>query len=244
MKNLGRTRRSLSLTPLLNPSEYVPVYANKITINGDDVEGPPKKVAVDIPEKREFIRNSSATSTRKFQRNTNNSTRRSLYSDSSSSVDSCEAIYSLYRPVSYSHMADVVAPASNSDPVVAAAKASATEKSTVTVRSSDLNYRSIKLKRKQLKPINNIDGTDAVYESYFQLHRSRTEDNISKIVILDDEPETNLKRQEMKSCEVLTNKFEDEDEQAENRIRILINNGVASSSSAKKSNESHNEGKK
>lgn len=206
-RNGERTRRSLSLTPL-TPCEYVPVYANRITINGDDIDTLPSKQRAtrDMDTEMKFVRNTPTTSTRKFTRNANGSTRRSLYCDTTE----CEAIYSLYRPVSYSHISELGA----CNKITAAEK----EKTTiVTVRSSDVNYRSIKLKRKQLKPLNDDSPLMG------QLHRSRTEDNISNIVV-DDEPET-LKRMEMKSCEVLS-KF-DEDLEEKNRIRIMVKNNNA-----------------
>lgn len=238
-----RTRRSLSLTPFHNPSEYVPVYANRITItnNGEDIESLARNNSVAFAqthkepeitdgihsESRDYIKNTNPSSSRRFQKNSHAS-RRSMYCDSTDPSEN-EAIYNLYRPVSYSHISEL-----NSN-VITLKDSSSSSKETSdiskkhTIRSSEVYYRSIKIKKRQLKLVN-CDGEAPVTN----LHRSRTEDNISNITV-DDEPcsaDANiatgtLKRTDMKSCEVLSTLNVDEkpieDHKNDNRIRILVN---------------------
>lgn len=272
--NVERTRRSLSLTPLYNPSDYVPVYANKITIknNGEDVDIFPRNSSLmssnriikdnemnDLSEKKEFIRNTNTpimtTANRKYQRNTScNTARRSLYSDYTFDNNINEAIYNLYRPASYSHLSEL-------SPTTIATVSSTTstttivqqdddnddncdtndimvDKPTITIKSSDLNYRSIKLKKRdrQLKLSTTTTHNDDNY-TLGELHRSRTEDNISNIVIDDDEDEiqtnncSTLKRSDMRSCEVLNREESPYKELGteDNRIRILVNDQQSNS---------------
>lgn len=265
-----RTRRSLSMIPLHNPCEYVPVYANRITITngGDDFEifsrnsnalGS-KRLVKDTdaaPEKKEFIRNTNSGTTsshhqnnRKFQRNAacNTTNRRSLYCDSTFDNNSSnEAIYNLYRPASYSHLvesttATTTTPkqfsnngSSNNYSNLVKLNQLGDKSTTVIIKSSDLNYRSIKLKKreKQLKLSSSLSSDSAnditiLGGGLGQLHRARTEENISNIAV-DDEPIINncLKRSDMKSCEVLNRDETNEDANEKlndyNRIRILVN---------------------
>lgn len=265
-----RSRRSLSLTPLSNPCEYVPVYANRITIKngGDDFEISSRNARCNASdarppeaEKKEFVRNANSVfqqNNRKFQRNVNtNTNRRSLYCDSTFDNNSSnEAIYNLYRPASYTHL--VESPSSSASTPkqfsnnghnnnnnnygnLVKLNQLGDKSTTVIIKSSDLNYRSIKLKKreKQLKLSSSLSSDSAneitVNGGGGQLHRARTEENISNIVV-DDEPIINnrLKRSDMKSCEVLsreeTNEDEDEKLNDNNRIRILVNEHSSTSS--------------
>ncbi|XP_063697305.1 putative uncharacterized protein DDB_G0282499 [Culicoides brevitarsis] len=255
-----RTRRSLSMTPLHNPCEYVPVYANRITIKngGDDFEMHQQQHRLGTknvdaePEKKEFfIRNAAShQNSRKFQRNLQSAhNRRSLYCENSASSPSSfdigngnEAIYNLYRPASYSHLVDASTSTSpkrfsdNNYGNLVKLNQLGDKSTTVIIKSSDLNYRSIKLKKreKQLKLSSSseedpIERCDDVITVNGGLHRARTEENISNIVV-DDEPITqnslNKQRSDMKSCEVLSrncDENDDDEKQNDNRIRILVN---------------------
>lgn len=267
-----RSRRSLSMTPLHNPCEYVPVYANRITIKngGDDFEissrnalGAKCRVkdadaTLPEPEKKEFVRNAHShlhPNNRKFQRNSNtNANRRSLYCDSTFDNNSSnEAIYNLYRPASYTHLVELPTSTTttpkqfsnngNNNNLVKLNQLG-DKSTTVIIKSSDLNYRSIKLKKreKQLKlssSLSSDSASDITVNGGGQLHRARTEENISNIVV-DDEPIIGscLKRSDMKSCEVLsrdeTNEDEDEKSNDNNRIRILVNEHLSSSNATAK----------
>lgn len=295
IKAAERTRRSLSMIPLHNPCEYVPVYANRITIKngGDDFEmhsnakrlAAKKDEAIVLPEteRKEFIRNTLPThqqNTRKFQRNLQTANnRRSLYCDStfdSNNINSNEAIYNLYRPASYTHLVETSPSTTtpkqfsnngnnNSYGNLVKLNQLGDKSTTVIIKSSDLNYRSIKLKKreKQLKLSSSLSSSDDSANEIItvnscgggQLHRARTEENISNIVV-DDEPITNmnncLKRSDMKSCEVLSRNDDDneadEDEKSnDNRIRILVNEHSPSSSistaTTTNNNSSYVEGK-
>lgn len=283
IQNVERTRRSLSLTPLYNPSDYVPVYANKITIknNGDDIDIFPRNSSLmssnrivkdnemnDLSEKKEFIRNANTsimtTANRKYQRNTScHTARRSLYSDYTYDNNINEAIYNLYRPASYSHLSELsptaistIANTISTTTIVQQDEEDnydtntndiMVDKPTVTIKSSDLNYRSIKLKKRdrQLKLSTTTTNNNDDNYTLGQLHRSRTEDNISNIVIDDDEDDcqtnncSTLKRTDMKSCEVLNREESPYKELGteDNRIRILIND---QQSNSKNNNGIHN----
>uniref|UniRef100_A0A336MTP2 CSON005923 protein n=1 Tax=Culicoides sonorensis TaxID=179676 RepID=A0A336MTP2_CULSO len=294
---IDRSRRSLSMTPLMNPSEYIPVYANRITITngGDDFEIFPRNSNVSSSrrtvnysdcindnetEKREFIRNPTSTinqTNRKFQRNTasnNPSNRRSLYNDSTfdNNLTNNEAIYNLYRPASYSHLVEATTSPSkrfsnnNHGNNLIKLNQLGDKSTTVIIKSSDLNYRSIKLKKreKQLKLSSSVssdllsstdESSTTPLTKMGQLHRARTEENISNIVVDDEQPSMSntLKRSDMKSCEVLSrateNSNQDDDDDDEkfnesncsgNRIRILVNEHSNLTSNGTKNNKVDN----